>query len=967
MYPNQAFSSGSYAEMMSGTSLLPHEYSESFAGDSHVVPRTQMGIVDSEQNMQCQGLSLSLGTHMPSSASLPPFQYQYHDTGLLPLMTDFPNLKGTMSFKDDEANNLHKELTSAECMASVSSGGFHDIIKKEGFYNPHPSMCLKEYPSDLPGYSNGILNSQYLKAAQDLLDEIVSVRKALKQPGMEKQDNCRDIGLDGSKDSDGKSNSQSLQMSSGPNASSELSPSERQNLLDKKTKLLSMLDEVDKKYRQYCHQMQIVVSSFDMVAGCGAAEPYTTLALRTISRHFRCLRDAISGQIQATQKSLGEQEGIPRLRYVDQQLRQQKALQQLGVMRQAWRPQRGLPESSVSILRAWLFEHFLHPYPKDSEKIMLARQTGLTRNQVANWFINARVRLWKPMVEEMYKEEFGDSEMNCNLASETTVKGKRDDVQESDNNNKWEESQENLVTVESVQGQSNGENVVMDSGGGKLQGNQKQRLSMNNNYCISSNNNQNGGGESLMGSSPHGTYDISELGNFTMGGHVSLALELRNCESDGFTMSDDGIHKRRNQTLASSPETDLLDYHFTDSGKQQHRHNNVFPEALGAFPEGSEISHTRHLMDLLGAANETIHHQPQGLSLSLGSHMHQRPLNPVLINPNYFMSAQQQEPRDPPVDHLTSDYFFNTAAAGTFASSSSAPLNRSPSTSYAAESFAAVIGNSRYLKPVQSLLEDLVDVGGNVVDRINEKYADKLFRRGGARTLSSELKAELRNNAPLLADKHEHQIKIARLISLLDEVEGRCEKYYHQMEEVVSSFEMIAGLGAAKCYTALALQAMSRHFCSLRDAILSQINAEKRKLFQDLPKISSGLSQLSLFDRDSRQSRMSLQQLGVIQSQRQVWRPIRGLPETSVAILRSWLFEHFLHPYPNDSEKLMLASQTGLTKNQVSNWFINARVRLWKPMIEEMYKEEFGESSEDSNPAANNYLTREDTTDCVED
>jgi hypothetical protein len=24
---------------------------------------------------------------------------------------------------------------------------------------------------------------------------------------------------------------------------------------------------------------------------------------------------------------------------------------------------------------------------------------------------------------------------------------------------------------------------------------------------------------------------------------------------------------------------------------------------------------------------------------------------------------------------------------------------------------------------------------------------------------------------------------------------------------------------------------------------------------------------------------------------------------------------------------------------QVSNWFINARVRLWKPMIEEMYED----------------------------
>ncbi|ESW08626.1 hypothetical protein PHAVU_009G060500 [Phaseolus vulgaris] len=416
------------------------------------------------------------------------------------------------------------------------------------------------------------------------------------------------------------------------------------------------------------------------------------------------------------------------------------------------------------------------------------------------------------------------------------------------------------------------------------------------------------------------------------------------------------------------------------------RHNNAFPEALGAFPsigmaEGSEISHPRHFMDLLGAANESNHHQPQGLSLSLGSHMlipsdeyrhHQRPLNTGLINPNFFMPGQEARVAcNPPVEHLTSDYFFNTdTGTNTFVSSSSAPLNRSPnSTPYAPpESFASVIGNSRYLKPVQSLLEDLVDVGGNVVDRINEKYVEKMLHGSrGVRILSSELKAELRNNGPLLADKHEHHIKIARLISLLDKAEGRCEKYYHQMEEVVSSFEMIAGLGAAKCYTALALQAMSRHFCSLREAILSQINAEKRKLFQDLPKISSGLSQLSLFDRDIRHSRMSLQQLGVIQSQRQVWRPIRGLPETSVAILRSWIFEHFLHPYPNDSEKLMLASQTGLTKNQVSNWFINARVRLWKPMIEEMYKDEFGESSEDSNPAANNCLTREDTTDCVED
>lgn len=130
-----------------------------------------------------------------------------------------------------------------------------------------------------------------------------------------------------------------------------------------------LLLQVDRRYKQYYHQMQIVVSSFDVIAGSGAAKPYTALALQTISQHFRCLRDAISGQIRATRKSLGEQDssinqgmGIARLRYIDQQLRQQRAMQQFGMMQQhAWRPQRGLPESSVSVLRAWLFEHFLHP------------------------------------------------------------------------------------------------------------------------------------------------------------------------------------------------------------------------------------------------------------------------------------------------------------------------------------------------------------------------------------------------------------------------------------------------------------------------------------------------------------------------------------------------------------------------------------------------------------------------------
>ncbi|XP_050363859.1 BEL1-like homeodomain protein 11 [Argentina anserina] len=344
--------------------------------------------------------------------------------------------------------------------------------------------------------------------------------------------------------------------------------------------------------------------------------------------------------------------------------------------------------------------------------------------------------------------------------------------------------------------------------------------------------------------------------------------------------------------------------------------------------EGSDhMSHTRLLMD-----------QHQALSLSLGSQM--------FLAPNSHSAH-----------YASDDYSF----MGNALASSSSLMNP--------QSLAAVIGNSRYLKPTQSLLEEIVSVGGKSVDISSEKQAGKMYGGGrkGSISLCSQLKAELCNNGLISADRHEFQAKIANLITLLEEVEDRCEKYYHQMDEVMQSFEMVVGAGAAKSYTALALKAMSRHFGSLRDAIMSHIYAEKRKLMPDFPKVSSGLAQLSLLDRESRQKRMSLQQIGVIHSQRQAaWRPIRGLPETSVAILRTWLFEHFLHPYPNDSEKLMLASQTGLSKNQVSNWFINARVRLWKPMIEEMYREEFADSSQD-NPVASNSMTGESNTDHTDD
>ena len=51
--------------------------------------------------------------------------------------------------------------------------------------------------------------------------------------------------------------------------------------------------------------------------------------------------------------------------------------------------------------------------------------------------------------------------------------------------------------------------------------------------------------------------------------------------------------------------------------------------------------------------------------------------------------------------------------------------------------------------------------------------------------------------------------------------------------------------------------------------------------------------------------------------------------------LKDWLRKHLTSPYPSDAEKLHLANKTGLTVLQVHNWFINARRRKFKSLIDE--------------------------------
>jgi len=66
---------------------------------------------------------------------------------------------------------------------------------------------------------------------------------------------------------------------------------------------------------------------------------------------------------------------------------------------------KSLPKEATDILKSWIMEHWENPYPDESTKQLLVDQTGLSRSQVVNWFINARRRLIKPMKPELEKRK----------------------------------------------------------------------------------------------------------------------------------------------------------------------------------------------------------------------------------------------------------------------------------------------------------------------------------------------------------------------------------------------------------------------------------------------------------------------------------------------------------------------------------------------------------------------------------
>lgn len=120
--------------------------------------------------------------------------------------------------------------------------------------------------------------------------------------------------------------------------------------------------QVDNQYTHCLDEIHKVISAFHSVT---ELDPHihTHFALQTVDILYKNLRERISKSVLALGARLhegGRKE--EEMSFETSFIQKQWALQQLKRKdHQLWRPQRGLPERSVSVLRAWMFQNFLHP------------------------------------------------------------------------------------------------------------------------------------------------------------------------------------------------------------------------------------------------------------------------------------------------------------------------------------------------------------------------------------------------------------------------------------------------------------------------------------------------------------------------------------------------------------------------------------------------------------------------------
>ena len=76
----------------------------------------------------------------------------------------------------------------------------------------------------------------------------------------------------------------------------------------------------------------------------------------------------------------------------------------------------------------------------------------------------------------------------------------------------------------------------------------------------------------------------------------------------------------------------------------------------------------------------------------------------------------------------------------------------------------------------------------------------------------------------------------------------------------------------------------------------------------------------------------------------------------AITLLKDWLLseEHVHNPYPTETEKKELMRLTGLDKKQLTNWFTNARKRIWQPRYGPTPKSKKGDDYDDGGHSGTN-------------
>lgn len=203
--------------------------------------------------------------------------------------------------------------------------------------------------------------------------------------------------------------------------------------------------------------------------------------------------------------------------------------------------------------------------------------------QVSNWFINARVRLWKPMVEEMYLEETKEEE---NLGSPEGSKA-LDDMNGMNQNNPQthidQDRKPNLVRIDSecISSLINHPHEKNDTNKNCLQHDPHHHQVQN--YGVRSGGDQSFGAIELDFSTniayggDHGGMSNKNLG---LGGGVSLTLGLQQHGGSG-SMGLSAFSQAPHQSSLFYPRDDQVQYSsLLDSENQNLPYRNLMGAQL---------------------------------------------------------------------------------------------------------------------------------------------------------------------------------------------------------------------------------------------------------------------------------------------------------------------------------------------------------------------------------------------------